>query len=92
MSLWTKAIAVRDALNYGEKLKNSATYKNQAATVNAVVGLLSALTPFIGALAEIEPGVLRDAYLNIGLGVYGAISVYNWIVHVATSDSVGFKK
>ncbi len=92
MSLLSKALSARNALNYGEKLADSATYKTQAATVNAVVGLLTALTPFVSALVEIDPNVLHDAYLNLGLGVYGGVCVYNWFMHVATSDSVGFGK
>jgi hypothetical protein len=85
MSLFTKILAARDAINYGEKLANSETWKKQAIAVSAIAGLLSAALPFIPNLEGVT-----DATVNqIAAGVYAVYSVYTMFVTAATSESVG---
>lgn len=85
MSLLTKILAARDAINYGEKLANSETWKTQAIAVSAITGLISAVLPFVPALENVDATTITQ----ISSGVYAVYSVYTMFVHAATSESVG---
>lgn len=85
MSLWAKLMGAKDALNYGEKLKDSATWKKQAIAVSALAGFLKAVFAFVPGLDTIDEQTLN--YLSNG--GWGLFLAYNMYVHAATSDSVG---
>lgn len=84
MGWWSKIIQMRDALNYGEQLSNSATWKNAAIAVNAVSGFLSALLLFVPAFEDLDKAVVDD----IARGVFGVVCLFNLYVHPATSKTV----
>ncbi len=86
MNVWQKLMALRQALNYGEKLGNSATWKLRTERLNALIGVLSALLPFIGGLEHVDSQIIVDVATGIG-GFYG---LWNWYFTRATSDKVGF--
>lgn len=85
MSLLTKILAARDAINYGEKLADSETWKKQAIAVSALTGLLSAALPFIPNLEGVTDATVNE----IAAGVYAVYSVYTMFITAATSTTVG---
>ena len=92
MSLWRKLMALKEALNYGEKLQDSAVWKDKAILANVIAGLLACIVPFVPQLADFNQAEIRDLGLNLGWGLYAVFGLYNAYVHAATSTSVGFGK
>lgn len=89
MSMWDKAKAAADAVQYGKKLENSENWKDKAILGNIFAGILACVVPFVPELQNVDPGTLHDYGLYIGWGVYAAFNLYT---HVATSESVGIGK
>ena len=92
MTLWDKLMALKDALNYGEKLQDSAVWKDKAILSTLIAGVLACIVPFVPELQALDQAVVRDFGLNLGWGLYAVFGLYNAYVHTATSDSVGFKQ
>jgi hypothetical protein len=85
MTIFEKLIAARNAVNYGEQLANSATWKQRTTRINALFGLVAAALPFAGIDADAE--TMRDF-----AGGIGAVWVlYNNYIHAATSTKIGLQ-
>ena len=85
MGLFDKLMALRNALNYGEQLGNSATWKVRAIRINAIAGLVAVLLPFVG-MENVDHETINDFAAGVG-AVY---ALFNAWAHVSTSAKVGF--
>lgn len=85
MNIFKKVIAARNAINEGEKLANSETWKKQHVAVGSMVALLVIVKQFVPSLESIDESLLTD----IATGIFSGYSVY---MTLATSGSVGLKK
>lgn len=90
MTLWDKLMALKNALNYGEQLKNPATWKQRTVRITAVVGLLVTALPFVPAFEAMSQADLHDAAVLISNGVDGVLLLFNAYMQYATSAKVGF--
>lgn len=84
MSLLTKILAARDAVNYGEQLANSATWKKGAIAITAMTGLITAVLSVIPGLENANPKDVQD----IAEGVYAAVALFNVYVHKASTTKI----
>jgi len=83
-SWWEQAMNAKRALEYGEQLANPATWKQRNLRMNAVVGLLTALLPFLG-VTDADPEMVKEFAAGIG----AAVLLYNSYFHIATSSKIG---
>jgi hypothetical protein len=81
MFLWHLA----DALNEGKKLVNSETWKKSAIAVQVLTAFIAAIFAMIPALSDIAPDLVKA----LAVGIFSVFQVYS---HVATTESLGFKK
>lgn len=91
MNWFEKLMSLRDALNYGEKLANPATWKKAQNAVNAVTGLLTVAAPFVPQLAHVPPETLTPLFSYLGGGAYAAVTLFNMFVTTASTDKIGLQ-
>jgi len=85
MSFWKKILAARNAINYGEQLSDSATWKKSAVAVSAIAGLLAAIFPFIPHLDQVDEQTIK----SVAGGVYAVYSIFIMYTHAATTTTIG---
>ena len=89
MNWFQKLMSLRDALNYGEKLSNPATWKKAQNAVNAVAGLLTTVAPFVPQLTDVPMETLAPLFTYIGGGAYAVVTLFNLFVTTASTDKIG---
>lgn len=75
-----------EAFSLGKKVGNSAAWKRGAVNVNVLSGFFSAVVVVAQDLGYNVTGIDTD---GLAVGVIAFLGLYNAIMHVVTSESIG---
>lgn len=85
MNFFQKLMAIRDALNAGEKLANAETWANVTACTGAIVMLLNAVKALVPQLQVVDD----ETFKQIAEGAFYLWGVVSIFVHPAVVEGAG---